>query len=415
MSGTGRETPPRTEPSEFDLSELRFESHPGGQRHLDMARGHARPDLLFLSYHLGRDPSRLQAMAKALDQPLPEGFHAPLYRQLSEAALRLRRDGARHIAIYRTWCLAVTLALPAVLAWYVIDLSIASGGALAFLIVTYAFNIFHMRHHYGGRLYSLGERGRAARVIDAVTSPFYDVVDELLMVSARPWIEQHNASHHVFTNHSEDDYDVTKPYGYLRLSPELEHRRYHRFQHLYAPLLLALNALTVAPENFFLKGGRLIYLIGHYALLVGLPAWLHGFWPALLAYLLTYTGTSLLISYCFQVSHNAETGVASAPETTPERMAERTAEPPTYEQWVASQLEETVSYGGYLTTLFVGGINLQVEHHLAPAIEPTLLHPFRREVERTCAAHGLRYRWMGGPIAAVAAYHRQLALLGRAP
>jgi hypothetical protein len=399
-------------PRPFDLPGVRFRDHPGGQRHLELARGHTRADLLYLSYHLGRDVEKIAAAARARGIEPPEGADSPLFAELSAAAARLRRERSAHVSVYRGYCLAVTVALPVALVLYVLTLSAASCAAVGFLLVTYAFNVFHMRHHFGGGLYAVGvsgqgARARAARALDRLTKPLYQLLDETFMVTPRHWIEQHQASHHVFTNHGTRDYDVARPYPFLRLHDNLGWRWFHGYQHLYAPLALAANGLAFPLDNWLRKGGRLGYLVAHYGILVAAPAFIHGLPAVLVAYLLTVGVTSLVTAYCFQVSHNAR-GVMRSQHV-------RGHFDGTYDEWVKFQVEESVSYGGYLTTLLVGGINLQTEHHIAPAIEPPLLHFFRHDLEPACAARGFGYRYLGGPVTSVVEYHQRLAEMARRP
>ena len=84
-----------------------------------------------------------------------------------------------------------------------------------------------------------------------------------------------------------------------------------------------------------------------------------------------------------------------------------------YGEWVQQQVEESISYGGYLTTLFFGGINLQTEHYIAPALEPTLLHFFRHDLERISDSREFSYRFLPNALAAVVEYHQRLSILGQ--
>ncbi len=395
--------------NKLDLSGLDYPGHPGGRRHLELAREHARADLLYLSNHLGRDHRIIEAVARTRGIQLPDGLRTATYDQLSAAAARLRREHRGHLFAYRAYCLLVTLGLPAAWVWYLLSLSPASAALFGFLLVTYSFNVFHMRHHLGGRLYSADAPRRAGwpAWLDRVTAPWYRFIDETFSVTPGAWTRQHQASHHIFTNHATLDYDVRKPYPVLRLHSQQPWRRYHAWQHLYVPLVLAVNGLSFALDNYWQKGGRLGWLWLHYALLLVLPAYLHGLGAALLSYLLVVAAASLLTGYLFQVSHNATSVMRCAETRQPLQIC--------YDDWTRQQVEESVSYGGYLTTLLFGGINLQTEHHVAPAMEPLLLYFFQHDLRRVCAARGIAYRRLSGLTAAIGEYHRRLAALGRRP
>ncbi len=395
--------------NKLDLSALDYPRHPGGRRHLELAREHARADLLYLSNHLGRDHRLIEAVARTRGVQVPSGLRTELYDQLNDVAARLRRQHRGHVLVYRAYCVLVTLGLPAAWVWYLLSLSSASALLFGFLLVTYSFNVFHMRHHLGGRLYSAGgprRTGWPAR-LDRWTGPWYRFIDETFSVSPAAWTQQHQASHHIFTNHGGRDYDVRKPYPVLRLHPQQPWRRYHAWQHFYVPLVLAVNGLSFALDNYWQKGGRLIWFVIHYSLLLVLPALFHGLGAAFLTYLLTVATASLLISYLFQVSHNATSAMRCAETEQPLQVD--------YDGWTRQQVEESVSYGGYLTTLLFGGINLQTEHHVAPAMEPLLLYFFQRDLRRICIARGFGYRRLSGLPAAIVEYHQRLALLGQPP
>ncbi|MEO1235076.1 MAG: fatty acid desaturase, partial [Myxococcota bacterium] len=260
------------------------------------------------------------------------------------------------------------------------------------------------RHHFGGRLFGFGLKGGARRWgdrLDGLSAPLFDVLDEMLFVTPKQWVRQHQASHHVFTN-GEGDYDVSKPYPLLRLHRRLTRRWFHRFQTFYAPVAFVCNGFSFPVENAFDKGGRARYLLAHYGLLVVLPAWIHGWGPALLGYAAVLGGAGLVVSYFFQVSHN----FSSATQSSFERDG-------SFEAWVRGQVAESQSFGGYALTLIMGGINLQTEHHIFPAVDPLALRRLRPALIEICVSYNMRYNEQRSTLAAVRAYHRYLWQLGR--
>jgi linoleoyl-CoA desaturase len=392
----------------IDLSSLEYAGHPGGQQQLHLAKGHTRADLLYLSNHLGRDHGAIEAIARARGVDLPAGLRTPDYDGLNQIVADIRRRHGGHLLLYRGYCVLVTLALPIAYLFYLLSLSPLSLLLLGFLFVTYAFNLFHMRHHMGGRLYASGMAPSGLPAwLDSVSGPLYDVIDEVFMVTPAAWIQQHQGAHHIHTNHVGLDYDVSKPYPLLRLHPDQPWRAWHAWQPLYVPIALFLNGLTFAADNVLNKGGRRVFLLAHYLLLIGLPAWFHGVFAALAAYLLMLGTASLLSGYLFQVSHNAS-GVMRTDWTRGEST-------PSYDQWLQWQIEESLSHGGYLMTWLFGGINLQTEHHAAPALEPVLLHFLQPELQRFAAQRGIGYRHLPNLFAAIAEYHRRLAQLAIRP
>src|SRR3989338_10609044 len=71
-----------------EIEKLDFPVHPGGQANLDCAKDSKRPDLLFQSYHLGRNWSKIAAAAA---KHLPHGTSlmpakSKLFEELDQAA-----------------------------------------------------------------------------------------------------------------------------------------------------------------------------------------------------------------------------------------------------------------------------------------------------------------------------------------
>lgn len=62
-----------------------------------------------------------------------------------------------------------------------------------------------------------------------------------------------------------------------------------------------------------------------------------------------------------------------------------------------------------------GGLQFQVEHHLAPKVPHTHYAAMARKVDAMCAANGLRRRVHTGAFAAVAAHQRWLRAMGHPP
>lgn len=391
----------------LNISGLVYKAHPGGKQHLELAKNHPCSHLLYLSYHLGCNHNRIESVAHAHDIKIPQDIRSEFYNQINNEAIKIRNEHHVDIMIYHIYCLIVTIAIPPAIVYYLMSLSVISAILLGFLFVTYAFNIFHLRHHFGGRLYTSGthKKSRIMVFLDQITSPLYEFLDNTFMITPKAWRHQHQTSHHIFTNNIKEDFDVRKPYPVLRLHPHQQWKWYHRWQHYYAPIVLALNGLTFAADNFFLKGGKGIYFLTHYFIMLIIPLYFHGLTTSFITYILLFSSASLLSSYLFQVSHNSLTSMNCPFTDNPYQL--------NYEQWHQLQVEESISYGGYITTLLFGGINLQTEHHVAPAMEPPLLFYFRPFLQRTSSAKGFSYRFMPNFARAVIEYHKRLSVLAK--
>mmetsp|Transcript_2335 Transcript_2335/g.6501 ORF Transcript_2335/g.6501 Transcript_2335/m.6501 type:complete len:402 (+) Transcript_2335:83-1288(+) len=367
-----------------------FPNHPGGQSTLAFARESKRPDLLFLSYHLGFDLNgRIAKTAKSKKVTMPNT--GPMYNEMHEAVIRIRKEHPEQYWIYVGWCLLTTVAMIVLFPMWIKYPNWFTTPTLAFLMVTYSFNIFHMRHHKGGNLYGIPW-------LNKLTEPFYDFMECCWAIKPQAWIDNHQASHHLYTNFV-DDHDVENPFPFIRTHPEQPKKFYHKLQPLYTPFLFCANGLAFPMNNFFKYNGSLFHLISWFCCTFALPIYLHG-WSALFHVGLMYGGSSVAMAYMFQVSHNhGDLG---------DRKDENID---TVDDWIRRQCAESISWGGYFAGLFFGGINYQVEHHICPAHDSTLYHFYRPELERIARKYGVNYTYEPTFAHAVFKYHQWLYLL----
>jgi hypothetical protein len=80
---------------------------------------------------------------------------------------------------------------------------------------------------------------------------------------------------------------------------------------------------------------------------------------------------------------------------------------------VHGQIEESVSWGGYWSTLVWGGLNMQIEHHICPGHDTTLYYFISLELKKICAKYGIRYTYEPSLVTAVRQYHRHLYHMGQ--
>lgn len=386
------------QPGGLNLKDLDFPGHPGGQKLLDMARHSKFSNLLFLSYHLGKDFNAITAAATTLGVSVPE--KTALYTALNQATKSIVENSSVHLKIYELYCLCLTLALP--FAYYAFVFEGLVTGALLFgaLLVSYAFVIFHTRHHRGQRVYSNNRLNRTLK-------PLYDVFDETFMVQPGAWRDQHQASHHLHANHPEHDYDVYHPFPYLRLNADQPHRPWHVWQSFYAPVLLLLNAFTFPLTNVTARGGKIRYLVLNLSSVVLLPILLHG-WQGLVLYLVALSPASILISYLFQVSHNFQ-------ELNQRTHSSAEIDDADFDSWFDVQVTQSTDYGGYLMTLIFGGINLQASHHVAPGLPPPYLYFLSNRIQSIAAERGIHHVRQPHFLTALVSYHRRLGYLAVAP
>mmetsp|Transcript_8166 Transcript_8166/g.30121 ORF Transcript_8166/g.30121 Transcript_8166/m.30121 type:complete len:491 (+) Transcript_8166:36-1508(+) len=398
--------------------------HPGGRTTIELAQASERPERLFLSSHLGSDLSKVERQARALGLTVPE--RSALYNRIHEAMRRVKQRHPLQSRIFKAWCMLATVLTPAALAWLVLAPSAASVVCSTFWLMTYFMCVYHARWHKGARLYRTPWLNR-------LTFPLYQVLEHVWAIRPSLWRKKHNGSHHVYTNDMVLDYDVASVYPFLRHHHQQPRHAFHALQWLYAPLSFSMVTLLFPLYNFledrtYCRPVGQLTFAAWIGVNLGLPFALHGA-SGCLAVLVAYALTGLMLSYFFEVSHNhpsMEHGQSRAgePVTTmgaPERggmhahglVAGEGAAQRDLDGWIAMQLAESMSWGGYFATLYTGGLNLQVEHHLAPSQDPLYYHFFRREVQQICAEEGLPYNYEPTILHAVAKYHQHLYALGR--
>lgn len=203
----------------------------------------------------------------------------------------------------------------------------------------------------------------------------------LVGASSFTWKLQHNLMHHTYTNiyHLDEDID-DKPF--LRLSPHGKIKKYHKFQHLYAPVLYTLATISWISykdfkQLFFYNRSGLTKKQGYspatetvvmflskftyYFVFIALPIILGVKWYfAVPGFILAHMFAGFVITVIFQLAHVVEGPEHHDALETPE--IENT--------WAIHQLRTTANFApkSKLITWFVGGLNFQIEHHLFPNI-----------------------------------------------
>jgi acyl-lipid (7-3)-desaturase (Delta-4 desaturase) len=222
--------------------------------------------------------------------------------------------------------------------------------------------------------------------------------DVFIGKSSIEWRYHHMVSHHSYCNDAELDQDVYTALPLLRLDPSQELKWFHRYQAFYAPLMwpfLWLAAQTGDFQNIVvdkaspgvsyigLKQSELaLYWIGkalHFGLLLGVPAYLHGFSTAIGPFLMYGAFGSFVLCWFFIVSHNLDA-------LTPANLSAKTKQ-----DWGAWQIETSASWGNAFWSFFSGGLNLQIEHHLFPGCAHNLYPKMVPIIKDECAKAGVTY------------------------
>lgn len=238
------------------------------------------------------------------------------------------------------------------------------------------------------------------------------------------WRWKHNVLHHTYPNIAgpDDDIDV----GVLaRLAPQQPRYGLHRFQHLYMWPLYGLVTVKwqivddfkdlikgkvgtrVVPRP---KGGELgLFVAGKlmfFTLAFGIPLLEHPWWAVLAGYAGISFMMGIILGIVFQMAHCVEEADFPAPSPDTLRMAA---------EWAVHQVHTTVDFARHnrLLTVYLGGLNYQIEHHLFPQICHLHYPKLAPIVEDVCRRFGVRYRAHPSLWAALASHYRWLRVMGR--
>lgn len=254
-----------------------------------------------------------------------------------------------------------------------------------------AFNIAHDANH--------GAYSKSKRV-NRVLGCVFDLVG----VSSYMWRLLHNDAHHAFVNIRGADTTLISG-NIFRFSPHDRRRPYHRFQHLYAPLLYCLSTLDwVLTKDYrwlfqprfgnwkIVKHppGELILLFTakafYYTYMLILPLYyLSVPWYSIIAgFIVMHFFLGFTIALIFQPNHFNED--ATFPEADEEGHISN--------DYISHIFDTTIDYArGYpFTTWILGGLNLHVIHHMFPGICHVHYPALTKLVISTAEEHGLRYR-----------------------
>jgi len=247
---------------------------------------------------------------------------------------------------------------------------------------------------------------------------------DILGVSSYLWKQQHNLLHHSYTNVWGVDHDINL--GDLsRLAPQQERYWFHRFQHIYLPILYTL--LVVAWHFYRDFKDLILGSIGEYkiprpkgkdlvVLVVGkitfftmafvIPCYFHPAWQVILAYLGASAVAGVWLSFVFQTAHcMPQAQFVSLPDDSQ----------PLANNWAVHQLETTVDFApnNALLTWYIGGLNYQVEHHLFPGISHVHYPAIAPIVEATCKEYGVVYNVLPSFTSAIGSHIHWLWLMGQ--
>jgi linoleoyl-CoA desaturase len=328
---------------------------------------------------------------------------------LSENKLPARDVPAMYVktAVVLGWWLGTYLLL--LLGHFPPLINVALCVVWAMAIAAVGFNVMHDASHSGysdtpgvNRLMSLS--------------------GELLGMSGFRWRTKHNVWHHTYTNIAGFDDDV-ETYGTLRLTPQAPWRPLHKgqawyflvvysfigFDFIVRDLMMALfgksDANHIYPklraaDKVTFWTGKLCYGL----IMFVLPLLVFPWWQVLIGYLIVMLTVGVVMGVVFQLAHINGATAFPAPVGAP---------PHIDEEWAVHQVETTVDFAprNRLLSLYVGGLNYQIEHHLLPHICHLNYPRLAPIVRATCEEFGIRYTCYPTWREAFASHWRELRLL----
>ncbi|CAB4362665.1 MAG: acyl-CoA desaturase [Actinobacteria bacterium] len=295
-------------------------------------------------------------------------------------------------------------------------LRVVAAMALVVAAVATATNVMHVGNHG-----AFSRNTRRSRVAGWSS--------DLLGASSYLWRFKHNQLHHGNTNVVGFDTDIDQM-PLARLAPQQPWKPIQRYQHVYMWVLYGFLTLQwfVMSDFATLVKRRVgdhtlptkprardvaLILLGkaiHLTWAIVIPMFLHPWWGVLAFYLAISWSVGFLLANIFQLAHCVDIAEFFDPDA-PRRG-------PDFE---LHQLRATVDIRCGVPAMrpfvhwLMGGLDFQIEHHLAPKLPHNVLHLAAPELRAACAERGVQYKVHPSITAAVRSHYRWLRTMGRDP
>lgn len=347
----------------------------------------------------------------------PRDFQRALRRRV---ASHLTSAGATRHADARLWMKAATLAAVAFGSYAALLLGDLPGGAMlafatlaAIAALLLGINLGHDAAH---------DALTPNRVVNRL---LHHASFTLIGADAYLWRLRHVRSHHVFPNVNGCDLDIDES-PFLRLSPNHRRRQWHRFQHLYAPLVYCLAGVHTAfwQDFAYLRKRELAdmrdlrppawalaaFLVSKLAyvgltFLVPLAVLDAPWWAVVGGALFASAVQSMLFVALLIGTHFAEEAEFPAADAAGSLPGD----------WASHALRTAIDWspGSRLAVALTGGANCHAAHHLFPGVSHVHYRGITPIIAATAAEFGLPYHRMTLP-ALLRSHFSFLRRLGRA-
>jgi linoleoyl-CoA desaturase len=252
---------------------------------------------------------------------------------------------------------------------------------------------------------------------------------DMLGASSSLWRNQHNVLHHGNTNVVGFDADIELA-PWARLAPSQTWHRRFRWQHVYIwPLygFLSIKNLLVSdvatlirqkignqPIRRPVSAGLVIRVVlgklAHLGWAVVIPLMFNPWWGVLAFYAICSWCVGFVLAIIFQLAHCVD--LAERPDPAASRRGD---------DFAAHQMRTTVDIAspvpvvGHLFRWVAGGLDHQIEHHLAPRLPHTAYPMVAARFRAACGEHGIAYRVHPGIWEALCSHTRWLQAMGARP
>ena len=252
---------------------------------------------------------------------------------------------------------------------------------------------------------------------------------DALGASSRLWRIQHNMLHHGNTNVVGFDADLELA-PWARLAPSQRWHRRFRWQHVYIwPLygFLSIKNLLVSdlatlirrqigtqplrqPVSLRLVLGVLLGKMAHLGWAVVVPLMFNPWWAVLIFYAVCSWCVGFVLAVIFQLAHCVD--VAERPDADGSRRGDDFA---VHQLLTTVDIASPMPLVGHLFRWVAGGLDHQIEHHLAPRLPHTAYPLVAARFRAACSEHGIVCRVHPGIWKALCSHTRWLRTMGTRP
>ena len=306
------------------------------------------------------------------------------------------------------WCLVLS-DLPAVA-------RLGAAGLLVSALVTVGTSIMHDANH--GSFSS-------HRWLNGLLS----FTSDALGASSWLWRFQHNTLHHGNANVAGFDADIALA-PIARLSPSQPWHPWYRAQHVYLwPLygFLALKNLLVSDTVALVTGrldqqplrqpvrSRIVAQIAagkvaHLTWAVVIPLLFNPWWAVLAFYLTCSWIVGFVLAITFQVAHCVD--ITTMHDSSAPRRGDDFA---LHQLRTTADIATPMPVIGHLLRWMAGGLNHQIEHHLAPRLPHTVYPLLAKRFRQACHDHKITYHLHPNIWAAMRSHGRWLRTMSTQP